>query len=98
MMDARPILPQGWHFATSCFLPQGYGYIRPFTRIDHPVRYFIIDFDNSVRFRPGESPIVKGLGGRDNDPPELRTTHIPFDHYKLDVFTVGNVIYKEIRQ
>ncbi|KAG5641638.1 hypothetical protein DXG03_004561, partial [Asterophora parasitica] len=44
------------------------------------------------------SPIIKGLGGRDSDPPELATTNIPFDHYKLDVFTVGNVLLKEFRK
>ncbi|KAF5380184.1 hypothetical protein D9615_006183 [Tricholomella constricta] len=98
MMDARPILPQGWHFATTCFTPNGHGNLKPLARIDHPVRYYIIDFDNAVRFLPSQSPIVLGLGGRDNDPPELSTTHVPFDHYKLDVFTVGNVILKEFRQ
>ncbi|KAF8056644.1 hypothetical protein FPV67DRAFT_646250 [Lyophyllum atratum] len=98
MMDARPIIPQGWHFASRCFAPNGYEDLRPLSRIDHPVRYYIIDFDNAVRFKPGDSPIIKGLGGRDSDPPELSTIHIPFDHYKLDVFTVGNVILKEFRK
>ncbi|KAG5641199.1 hypothetical protein DXG03_005781 [Asterophora parasitica] len=98
MMDARPILPKGWHFSTICFTPNGYENIKPLARIDNPVRYYIIDFDNSVRFQPGQSAIVKGLGGRDNDPPELAKTSIPFDHYKLDVFTVGNVLYKEFRK
>ncbi|KAG5642296.1 hypothetical protein DXG03_003040 [Asterophora parasitica] len=97
MMDARPILPRGWHFSAPRSAPNGYGNLKPFARIDHPVRYYIINFDNAVRFLPGQSSIVKGLGGRDSDPPELATTHIPFDHFKLDVFTLGNVFLKELK-
>lgn len=97
MMDARPIFPTGWHFTMDCFTPEGTEIVKPRARIDHPVRYYIIDYDFSVRFLPGQSPITKGLGGRDHEVPELHT-HQPFDHYKLDVFTVGNVLLKEFRQ
>ncbi|KAG5728180.1 hypothetical protein E4T56_gene19317 [Termitomyces sp. T112] len=98
MMDAQPILPQGWHFASPSVAPNGYENIKPLPRIDYPVRYYLIDFDGSIRFSPGESPVIKGVGGRDNDPPELITPHIPFDQYKLDVFTLGNVFRKEFQQ
>ncbi|KAG5641208.1 hypothetical protein DXG03_005767 [Asterophora parasitica] len=76
MMDARPILPKGWHFASLGFTPNGYESIKPLARIDYP----------------------KAWGGRDNDPPELATTRVPFDQYKLDVFTVGNILLKEFRK
>lgn len=97
MMDARPIFPEGWHFATNSFTEDGTELVRPLARIDHPVRYYIIDFDFSVRFLPGQSSIIKGLGGRDHDAPELHT-HLPFDHFKLDVFTVGNLFKKYFKE
>jgi hypothetical protein len=58
MMDARPILPQGWHFARPYLTPNGVDAIAPHARIDHPVRYFIIDYDCSVLFHPGQSYLV----------------------------------------
>ncbi|RDB27165.1 hypothetical protein Hypma_004589 [Hypsizygus marmoreus] len=97
MMDGRPILPGGWHFVDGCFTPDGIDELRPLARIDHPVRYFIIDYDCSVRFRPGESPVIHGLGGRDQDLPEL-ALYQPFDHFKADVFTLGNVFLKDFKQ
>ena len=99
-MDASPILPQGWHFSAPSFTVDGTEVIAPLPRIDHPVRYYIIDFDCSIRFKPGESPIIHGLGGRDDDVPELTISERtkPFDHFKLDVFTLGNVFLKDLRQ
>jgi len=77
----------------------GVGIVASFARIEHPVRYYIIDFDCSVQFSPGQSPIIHGLGGRDDDVPELMLTerHKPFDHFKLDVFTLGNVFLKDLK-
>lgn len=98
MMDGFPIFPNGWHFVVPTFSADAVDILKPLPRIDHPVRYYIIDFDVSVRFKPGESPVRLGLGGRDCDPPELSNVRIPFDHYKLDVFTAGNVFLKEFRQ
>lgn len=96
-MDATPILPRGWHFASLSFTADGRDFVAPLQRIDHPVRYYIIDFDCSVRFTPGESPIRNGLGGRDDDAPELAESK-PFDHLKLDIFTLGNVFFMDLYQ
>ena len=100
MMDAAPILPRGWHFNAPALAADGTGLVVPLARIDHPVRYYIIDYDCSVRFAPDQSPIVYGLGGRDDDVPELSVNERkkPFDHFKLDVFTLGNVFLKDLRQ
>ncbi|KAG5640937.1 hypothetical protein DXG03_006599 [Asterophora parasitica] len=97
MMDGLPIFPNGWHFVVPGFSEDGANILKPLSRIDHPVRYYIIDFDSSVRIQPGESSIRRGLGGRDSDPPELSNTRIPFDQYKLDVFTLGKVFLKEFK-
>jgi len=100
MMDASAILLHGWHFSTLSLAADGKDTITPLARIDHPVRYYIIDYDCSVRFKTGQSPIIHGLGGRDDDVPELAVSERekPFDHFKLDVFTLGNVFLKDLRQ
>lgn len=94
MMDATPILPRGWHFSDPSFTADGVDFVNPLPRIDHPVRYYIIDFDCSIRFLPGQSPIINGLGGRDGEVPELAVSE-PFDHFKLDIFTLGNVFFTD---
>ena len=96
-MDPSPIFPRGWHFASPNCAEDGIEILSPLARIDYPVRYYIIDFDCAVRFKPGQSPVMLGYGGRDDDVPELKQ-RIPFDHFKLDVFTLGNVFLKDLRQ
>lgn len=90
-MDGRPILPHGWHFVRRHHAPNGVDTIAPRARIDHPVRYFIIDYDCSMQFRPGEPHLVEDFGGRDNGPPEFELSQ--YDAFKVDVFTLGNVFY-----
>jgi hypothetical protein len=104
MMDARPILPHGWHFVRTALAPNGVDPVHPLPRIDHHVRYIIIDYDNSVRFRPGQSRLINLPGGRDQEVPELKRPRggsrqiVPYDAFKLDVFTVGNLFSKELHQ
>ncbi|KAF5388421.1 hypothetical protein D9615_000849 [Tricholomella constricta] len=93
MMDARPILPSGWHFVAQHRDLDG-ELISPLARIDFPVRYIIIDFDCSVRLSPGQPHLVRDFGGRDGDPPEYKSRE-SYDPFKIDVFTLGNVFYKD---
>ncbi|KAF8978552.1 kinase-like domain-containing protein [Cyathus striatus] len=95
MMDARPIFPNGWHFVADDCGPDGFRPLRPLHRTDNPVRYFFIDFGLSHRYLPGESPYVLDAGGRDSEVPEL-THEGPWDLYKIDVFTVGNMFYHDL--
>ena len=44
MMDACPIYPQGWHFKANICAPDGVTFVTPLARIDHPVRYYFIDY------------------------------------------------------
>ncbi|RDB28259.1 hypothetical protein Hypma_001452 [Hypsizygus marmoreus] len=97
MMDATPIYPQGWHFVLDSCAPNGIDLLVPLQRIDRPVRYFIVDFGLSLRFGPNQSHLVDGLGGRDPDPPELYSEE-PSDAFKLDIFTLGNVFFKEFQE
>lgn len=98
-MDGNPIYPDGWHFvADNCshsgvdLLPQ------PLPRIDHRMRYYIVDFGFSIRFLPGQSHIIDDYGGRDREAPELVPDKPRYDAFKLDVFTVGNILYKDFYQ
>ncbi|KAF5388386.1 hypothetical protein D9615_000861 [Tricholomella constricta] len=97
MMDPRPILPSGWHFVAKHCTPDGVTPISPLARIDYPVRYLIIDFDCSVRLSPGQPHLVRYFGGRDDDPPEYKSRD-PYDPFKIDVFTLGNVFFKDFYQ
>ena len=97
MMDARSIYPQGWHFIAKSFAPDGVTPVTPLPRIDHPVRYYFIDYGISHRFLPGQSHLVLDWGGRDDDVPELERLR-PYDPFKVDVFTVGNVFLKDFHQ
>jgi hypothetical protein len=96
-MDGRPILPNGWHFVRHDLAPNGVDAIAPRARIDHPVRYFIIDYDCSMRFSSGQSHLVRAFGGADSDPPEL-TKPYQYNAFKVDVFTLGNVFDKNFYQ
>lgn len=97
MMDGRPILPDGWHFVRDSFTSDGLDIISPLARIDYPVRYFFVDFGMSIRFQPESSPLITGCGGRDKDVPELSDIN-PYDAFKVDIFTVGNVLLKDFYQ
>jgi hypothetical protein len=97
MMDARPILPKGWHFVEDQCEPDGLSQIAPLSRIDHPVRYIIIDYDCALHFQAGHPHLVTDFSGRDTSPPELMTNS-GYDAFKVDVFTVGNVLDKDFHR
>jgi hypothetical protein len=94
-MDARPLYPQGFHPLRPKYSKDAVFELTPLDRIDHPVRYYFIDFGLSTRFLPGESPLVTGINGRDQDVPEL-SPDVPYDAFKVDVFILGNVYRKDL--
>ena len=96
-MDARPIYPHGWHFKARNYAPDGITVVTPLARIDYPVRYYFIDYGLAHRFLPGQSHFVLDWGGGDDDVPELERLQ-PYDPFKVDVFTVGNVFFKDLYQ
>ena len=94
MMDGQVLYPDGFHPVRQRFTPDAVYHTTPLPRADHPVRYYYIDFDLSTRFAPGESHLVVGDQGRDMDIPEL-SAEVPYDAFKVDVFALGNMYYKE---
>jgi hypothetical protein len=65
-------------------------------RRDAGVKYYFIDYGISSYFPAGEPQPhrVVGLDGRDQDVPEL-SNEVPYDPFKVDIFTIGNVFLRE---
>lgn len=97
MMDGRPLYPKGHHPIRRDHSVDAMYELSPLPRIDHPVRYHLIDFGISTRFPVGSSTYVTGLKGRDKDVPEL-SADVPYDAMKVDIFTLGNLYHKEFVQ
>ncbi len=94
MMDGRPLYPHDHHPMRLNHSSDGVFELTPLSRTEHPVRYYFIDFGLSSLFRQGEPPIVLGRAGRDKEVPEL-SSEVPYNAYKVDVFALGNLYYKE---
>ncbi|KAI0049760.1 hypothetical protein FA95DRAFT_1604077 [Auriscalpium vulgare] len=94
MMDGRPLYPGGHHPLRRSYSPDAVFPLSPLSRIDHPVRYYFIDFGISSRFPPGATPFVTGRKGRDKELPEL-SDDVPYDAFKADIFILGNLYKKE---
>ncbi|OSC97551.1 kinase-like protein [Trametes coccinea BRFM310] len=97
MMDGSSLFPNGHHpVYRTCSLDLIED-LTPLLRIDHPVKYFYVDFGLSVRFKPGASSLVVGDVGRDEEVPELSST-VPYDAFKADIYALGNLFDKEFLQ
>ncbi|KAJ3559866.1 hypothetical protein NM688_g79 [Phlebia brevispora] len=95
MMDARPLYPQDHHPVQIDYSPDGQSEALHLRRLDHPVRYYFVDFGMSSQFVPGQPHLVLGEKCADHEPPEL-SAKVPYDPFKVDIFTLGNVYQKEI--
>ena len=94
MMDGRPLYPHDHHPLRQDYSTDAIYEVHPLARIDHPVRYYFIDFELSVRIPEGSSPMVLGRAGRDKSIPEL-SFDVPYDAFKADIYALGNMYDKE---
>lgn len=97
MMDASPIFPNGHHPVRRSATPNGVHVAHPLSRIDHPVKYYFIDFGISTRFGLGEPTLVVGAIGRDKELPELSEV-VQYNAMQADVFILGNMYRKDLLQ
>jgi hypothetical protein len=97
MMEAKSIVPTGWHFVAHFCEPDGMTRISPLDRRNHIVRYYFIGFGNCYHIAPKTARLVRDIGGNDTDVPELLTGQ-PYDPFKHDIYTLGNVFDKELYQ
>lgn len=96
-MDAKAMYPDGHHPVRLGYSPDALYRVSPLPRAGRPIRYFYIDFGLSLRFPAGAVPSAGGVVGRDRDVPELSNS-VPYDPFKVDVFTLGNLYSKEFEQ
>lgn len=96
LMDATRMFPRGFHPVRDIFLPHDISAPAPMIpRLDARVKYYFIDYGISSYFPEGtESRLVLGLAGRERDVPEL-SDEVPYDPFKVDVFTIGTVLRRE---
>lgn len=97
MMDGRSLYPQGHHPIWRDRSPDAIEDLIPLQRMDHPVKYFYVDFGLSVQFAPDAPTLVVGDVGRDAEVPELSST-VPYDGFKADIYALGNLFDKELAQ
>ena len=94
MMDGRALYPNGHHPVRWKFSEDAVYEVTPLSRLEHPVRYFYIDFGISIRFSDGAPPQATGVIGRYKEAPEM-SYDLPYDAYKIDVWALGNLFRKE---
>ncbi|KAH9927737.1 kinase-like domain-containing protein [Fomitopsis serialis] len=84
MMDGRPLYPEGHHPVSRDLSTDAIYDIVPRSRLDHPVRYYYIDFGISSFFP-------------DKEVPEL-SDRAPYNAFKVDIFILGNLYRKHFVQ
>lgn len=95
MFDSSPIYPEGHHPQAESFLPDFVTVAPRLTRTAAGgVKYYFVDYGISSYHPPDAPKLALGLAGRDEDVPELSDT-VPYDPFKVDVFTIGNVFKQE---
>lgn len=96
LMDASRMFPRGFHPVRDVFLPHDISIPAPMIpRWNVGVKYYFTDYGISSYFPEGtEHQLVLGIAGRDRDVPEL-SNEVPYDPFKVDIFTIGNVLRHE---
>ena len=97
MMDAKSLVPTGWHFVAPFCEPDGMTRITLLDRKRHPVRYYFIGFGNCFHIPRHQRTAIKGIGGGDGEVPELITGQA-YNPFKLDIYTLRNVIDKYLHK
>jgi hypothetical protein len=96
-MDATHMYPLGFHPVESIFLVDRKTVAPRISRFEAGVKYYYVDYGISSHFPPGSRrELVLGIAGRDQDVPEL-SNDVPYDPFKVDIFTIGNVIRDEFQ-
>ncbi len=94
-MDADRMFPHGFHPVKDLLLHDLLTPAPAIPRRDVGVKYYFVDYGISSHFPTGSEPrLVLGRDGRDQDVPEL-SDEVPYDPFKVDIFTIGNVLCLE---
>ena len=96
-MDATDLYPLGFHPVEELFLHDIKTPAPMISRLEAGVKYYFVDYGISSYFpRGSRRELVLGIAGRDQDVPEL-SNNVPYDPFKVDIFTIGNVIRGELQ-
>jgi hypothetical protein len=96
-MDATHMYPHGFHPVDDLYLYDIRTPAPRISRLEAGVKYYYVDYGISSYFPPGsQRELVVGTAGRDRDVPELSKT-VPYDPFKVDIFTIGNVLRGELQ-
>jgi hypothetical protein len=97
LMDATHMYPLGFHPVQDIFLDDVTTFAPTIRRLEAGVKYYFVDYGISSYFPAGsQRELVLGIAGRDQDVPEL-SNNVPYDPFKVDIFTVGNVLRGEFQ-
>ena len=97
LVDATRMYPLGFHPVKDIFLDDLMTPAPRIPRLEAGVKYYFVDYGISSYFPVGsQRELVLGIAGRDQDVPEL-SNDVPYDPFKVDIFTVGNVLRGEIQ-
>jgi hypothetical protein len=89
--------PLGFHPVKDIFLDDLTTPAPRIPRLEAGVKYYFVDYGISSYFPAGsQRELVLGIAGRDQDVPEL-SNDVPYDPFKVDIFTIGNVLRGEIQ-
>ena len=94
LMDATHMYPLGFHPVEELCLHDIKTPAPRISRLEAGVKYYFVDYGISSYFPPGSRrELVLGIAGRDQDVPEL-SKDVPYDPFKVDIFTIGNVLLR----
>jgi hypothetical protein len=97
LMDATHMYPLGFHPVHDVFLDNVTTFTPVIPRLEVGVKYYFVDYGISSYSPAGsQRELVLGVAGRDQDVPELSNS-VPYDPFKVDIFTVGNVLRGELQ-
>ncbi|TFY53871.1 hypothetical protein EVG20_g9935 [Dentipellis fragilis] len=96
LMDAGRMFPHGFHFDSITRDKRGRSLsgVRTRTHVGG-VRYYLIDFGESIRFEPSDSVLIDVWSRASIHPPETTgEDRPPYDPFKADVYTTGETYRK----
>lgn len=94
MMDGA-MYPKPWHPARDYRTRDLAADCKPYSRYQHPPRYYLIDFGISRIYDPNGPPPLESVHfGGDKSVPEFKNLTQKHNPFPTDVYYVGNIIRK----
>jgi len=95
MMDPTPLYPEPYHPSRDDLKRDFNGSAKPLTRTQRPVKYYLVDFGISRRYKAEDgAPVEEQIFGGDKTVPEFRKSSEPCNPFPTDVYYLGNMIRK----